>query len=203
MRINVTHIAVKPKSDSFAVSVVSKTPFKGKKYGLLFFDSFKPCPTDAVSMPDSSFGITFVQDDISYFDHGFQIIKVVLGNDAEVETGVVEAETELVLNSLPRTVFGSTYGRKPTSAKVASVDGINGKLLSFLETPSHIIAPPSKLSRSILEAFISKRAQEDTVIETEAIVPSTIASEVEVGQDEVDQIVYQLPQSFQFLTEYF
>jgi hypothetical protein len=147
--MEVSHIAKQKGASSFACAVNVK-----KNASVQVFDPSSPLPKDTCFMRAQSFGLAFHKNGVlTYLDRSFELSRI---SPAKVER--VAEPLPILQNTAPKSVFNSIYGtnfKATPTKKVANASTISTNVLGFLQVPSHIIAPPSKLGTTILESLLA------------------------------------------------
>ena len=185
----------------------------------MVFDPACAAPLKTITHPHLCYGLAYVASlhateyDLLYLDKQFDLIKCTTTTKISKESD----GPSLVDSTTPsaKTVFAAIYGahkdgpRESTTKPTAStVVGIPNHVLSFLEIPSHVIAPPSKLSLSLLESLSKRRVDVEMDIDLN-IDKQQVDDEsgtIEIIRDGAKDLGGEkliIPKSFDFLEDLF
>ncbi|KAI8899077.1 quinon protein alcohol dehydrogenase-like superfamily [Globomyces pollinis-pini] len=200
VRMTVMHIAADPLSSNFVVSAAYNEDREGSLY---LFNPHSFVPLQCIQRPRKCLGLVFLKNplytsfaeldftcEITIFEPRFKS-KFLKGKTVNNDTIELPVEEKSLFTSM----YGSaTATPNPVTFDTSTVSTIGSKALEFLQTPTHIMARPSKM----VEQFMNSVA--------DLIKPKQLA-ENDSDEDTLEEVPIELDTfeslDFEFLNDIF
>ncbi|KAJ2993578.1 WD repeat-containing protein 75 [Globomyces sp. JEL0801] len=200
VRMTVMHIAADPLSSNFVVSAAYNEDREGSLY---LFNPHSFVPLQCIQRPRKCLGLVFLKNplytsfaeldftcEITIFEPRFKS-KFLKGKTVNNDTIELPVEEKSLFTSM----YGSaTATPNPVTFDTSTVSTIGPKALEFLQTPTHIMARPSKM----VEQFMNSVA--------DLIKPKQLA-ENDSDEDTLEEVPIELDTfeslDFEFLNDIF